>query len=174
MFAVTFLEPATYFIADPQQGKHLHELDPDDDIVVELLMWAVDELSSTLRLTWDRVVQALLLSDLPVSEECRWTGAERRIGDAVGISADGRGHSGSGYCSSWAESLIEAAGRQGTEASAILYITVEAHVFEPGAPRPDSDATFYLVGIQRRIGSASADVSAYAFAPSLIYAQKVP
>ena len=177
-FAVKFLEPASYITANQEQGQRLHKLDTDDETVAELLTWAVDELSSTLRMTWDHVLQALLLSEFAVDDVCRSRGVEQIAADAsASASAPGAGRHGGGYgsqghCVSWAESLIDAAARQGTETSVVLYITVEAHLFEPGAA-PGTGSTIYLLGIERRIGNAAAGTGAYNFAPTLIHAHKV-
>jgi len=54
-FNVRFLEPVSYLLVDPTQGQHLRALDTGDDTVTELVGWAVEELSTTRRVVWNRV-----------------------------------------------------------------------------------------------------------------------
>ena len=69
-FEVKFLEPVSYLMGAPALGQSLVELDTHDETVGELLDWAVHEFSSSRRLSYDRIVQALLLSTFPVPQQC--------------------------------------------------------------------------------------------------------
>ena len=170
-FAVKFLEPVSYVTADPAMGQYLHELDPQDQTVGEHVAWAVEELSSTLRLTWDRVVQALLISRLPVSEQCqrRASGDAEQVEGASEDTSPGRARE-QQACVAWAEALSDAAEKQGGHTHMRLYVTLEARVFEPGASS-QADASLFVLGMERGLGSAAP--GSHALAPSLLHAHTV-
>ena len=59
-FAVKFLEPVSYLLVDRTQGHHLRTLNTIDDTVAELVAWAVEELSTTRRILWSKVISRVL------------------------------------------------------------------------------------------------------------------
>jgi len=138
-FQVRFLEPVSFVLSDPLHGQHLHTLDSKDQTVIELLEWAIDELSSSRRVVWDSVVHVLLLANFALAEHCSkptmstsnsGSSRDETIGDSRSTKEEGK-------CS-WSQALtewqrreqVEEGGKGGGGEKVNLYITVDAQVFK--------------------------------------------
>ena len=158
-FEVKFLEPVSYLMGAPALGQSLVELDTHDETVGELLDWAVHEFSSSRRLSYDRVVQALLLSTFPVPRQCSREGGAAEPEARTGAEE--------GECS-WSEAVSQrrdGASMDGAGTDFVnVYVTVEALVNNGKA----DERMYLMLAVQRHVGDSAS------FRPRLIHAQRVP
>ena len=157
-FEVKFLEPVSYLMGAPALGQSLVELDTHDETVGELLDWAVHEFSSSRRLSYDRIVQALLLSTFPVPQQCSRGGGV--------AEPEARAGAEEGECS-WAEAVSQrraSADGAGPADFVNVYVTVEALVNDGKR----DERMYLMLAVQRHVGNGAN------FRPGLIHAQRVP